>query len=118
MPISIQVKNNQTSFKPGDKVEGSIIWDLPKEPKEITVNLFWATDGKGSQDIEVVDFRKFQAYCKTGNDSFSFTLPIAPYSFSGNLISISWTLEAFAKSGRDNCQYELIMAPQGEEICQ
>lgn len=116
MTISITTKNDINAFNPSDEVNGQINWLLSKDPKRITVNLMWRTEGKGTQDVEVVDSREFKVFNQSGKQDFSFTLPIAPYSCSGKLISICWALEAFVKSGKDECRYELIVAPNAEEI--
>ncbi len=116
MTISIDIHNSQTNFQPGEKISGTVSWQLSKEPKEITVNLFWQTDGKGTQDMETVESRNFKVFGQTGSEDFEFEVPIAPYSFSGRLISISWYIEAFPKSGRDSSQYSIVISPTGEEV--
>lgn len=117
MTISIEIANGYNAFQPGDEINGKISWSLPKNPKEVTINLMWRTEGKGTQDTEIVDSRVFEdIYQETGEQAFSFKLPIGPYSFSGKLISLCWCLEAFVKSGRDSCRHEITIAPNGEEI--
>ncbi len=116
MTISITTKNDTNAFEPGAEVCGVVSWSLSKEPKRVTVSLMWRTEGKGTQDTEVADSMDFEVYNKVGEEKFSFTLPIAPYSCSGQLISICWALEAFIKSGNDECRYDLIIAPNAEEV--
>ncbi len=116
MTISITTENNCNAFQPGAEVSGRVSWTLSKEPKRVTINLMWQTEGKGTQDLEVVESREFEVYDKIGDEAFSFTLPLAPYSCSGQLLSICWALEAFVKSGKDDCRYEIILAPNAEEV--
>ena len=116
MSIRIEVENNQKEFEPGDSISGKVFWDLTKEPKRVSVNLLWYTDGKGSEDLEVVDSMEIESFNFRGSKGFTFVLPDEPYSFSGTLISICWTLEAFAKKSKDKDQYELVVAPNGKEV--
>ncbi len=116
MSIHIEIENNQKEFEPGDAISGKVTWDLENEPKKVSVNLLWYTDGKGSEDLEVVDSMEVESFSCRGNKSFSFVLPDEPYSFSGTLISICWTLEAFAKKGTDKDHYDIVVAPNGKEV--
>lgn len=116
MSITIDVDKSQTEFQPGDRISGHISWELDKEPKKVTLNLFWYTEGKGSQDVGVVDSVVIDTLNRSDTVEFSFQLPEEPYSYSGKLISICWALEAFVKKGKDKAQYELVVAPGGVEV--
>ena len=43
-------------------------------------------------------------------------LPESPYSFSGSLISLLWSLELIVDGGRCSTQVELVIAPERREI--
>lgn len=76
----------------------------------------WYTSGKGSTDInlmESLDFSPSQTY---GSESFRFTLPAAPYSFSGKYISLHWALELVSQPGSLNSKTEFTLSPSGQEI--
>jgi len=117
MSITITVDRGQTHFNTGETISGQISWELEKDPKKVTLNLFWYTAGKGSQDVGVVDSLVIDTLNRSDSMAFSFQLPEEPYSYSGKLISICWALEAFVKKGKDKDQYELVVAPEGYEIC-
>ena len=116
MSIVIEVKNKQTEFEPGDTVSGTVFWDVAKDPKRVTLNLFWYTDGKGSQDLEIITSLEIESFSCRGEKAFSFELPGEPYSFSGKLISICWALEVFVKKGSAKQQYEFVLGPGGREV--
>ena len=116
MSIEIKITNGQDAFYPGDDIAGIVRWNLSKNPKIITINLTWRTEGKGSQDVEVIDSLDFPVSKLSGEESFSFTLPIAPYSYSGRLISICWALETFVRSSKDEFSYNITMGPNAKEV--
>ena len=116
MSIRIEVNNDQKEFEPGQTLSGKVIWDVDKDPQCVSLNLFWSTDGKGSEDVEVVDSLDIDSFSRSGEKDFQFELPSEPYSFSGKLISICWALEAFVKKGSDKDSYELIIGPGGKEV--
>lgn len=100
-----ELKVERTSYKPGEAVEGVVVGGSP----DVEVRLFWYTEGKGTQDLEVVATAHPDA-----KGRFRLPLPAAPYSFSGKLISLIWAVEA---AGGGVCsRVELLMSPDGGEI--
>ena len=100
-----ELKIERTSFKPGETVEGAVVGGSPS----VEVRLFWYTEGKGTQDLEVVATAHPDA-----EGRFRLTLPPAPYSFSGRLISLIWAVEAVG--GDASPRVELLVSPDGGEI--
>jgi hypothetical protein len=43
-------------------------------------------------------------------------LPLAPYSFSGKLISLIWGLELVLEPSQETARFEFTLSPTGEEI--
>ncbi len=100
-----ELRIERTSFKPGETVEGAVVGGSPA----VEVRLFWYTEGKGTQDLEVVATAHPDA-----DGRFRLPLPAAPYSFSGKLISLIWAVEAV---GGETCpRVELLVSPDGGEI--
>ena len=113
--IQLQVDYNHTEFTPGDTISGKIIWTDPGEGRSLSLRLFWFTEGKGTQDIEVVHELSWPA--SQGNASFSIDLPNEPYSFSGTLVSISWAIEAvLLPEETSSTRYNFQLTPDGREI--
>ena len=50
-----------------------------------------------------------------GEQRVKFTLPAAPYSFSGKLISLIWAVELVADDS-DSARWEFVLGPDGAEI--
>ena len=115
--IRIETRDGVTAFRPGDEVEGTVRWRLDPPPRSLELRLFWYTQGKGDQDVGVVESLPLAGPAE-GSSSFRFRLPAGPFSFSGKLISLLWAIEAVAESGAgtqaERC--EIIVSPTGREI--
>jgi hypothetical protein len=114
--ILIETNDGATSFRPGDVVAGTLRWQLPEPPETIELRLFWSTEGKGDQDLEVVEAISFTSPGAQGRRPFQVRLPQGPYSFSGKLITLSWALEAIAQPGNRAGNLFITVSPTGEEI--
>lgn len=117
--IKIQVDYDNTEFTPGDSISGTISW-LPSEGTEsISLRLFWFTRGRGTQDLELIEelsWPVLPSNTSGGTEQFAFTLPNGPYSFSGQLISLTWAIEVVQLPGETSTRYEFTLTPSGREI--
>ena len=114
--LEIAIREDKATFKPREKVQGAVQWNLPTVPKHLDLNLFWYTTGKGARDVGVVETLKFDNLGAFGSKDFSFTLPEGPYSFSGKLISLIWALELTCSPGSETVRREIVVSPTGQEI--
>lgn len=114
--LKLETLDNQTAFTPGSPVAGVASWEFDKAPTAIEVRLFWFTQGKGDRDVRIVDRVRFDAPAPTDAQPFAFTLPHAPYSFSGKLISLQWAVELVAVPSEDATRLDIVLSPTGQEI--
>ena len=114
--ILVETHDGATSFRPGDVVEGTVRWQLPSAPRKIELRLFWCTEGKGDQDVGVVETVPFANPGAADRRAFRVRLPEGPYSFSGKLITLSWGLEAVSQPGDRAGRVGITLSPTGEEI--
>ena len=114
--LAIGTYENKTSFRPGEKVEGKAMWILDKDPGAVEIRLFWYTSGKGTQDVEIVATQSLPSPGRHSQAEFSFTLPDAPYSFSGKLISLIWALELVVLPSNEAQRQNLTVSPTGAEV--
>ena len=114
--ILVETRDGTTSFRPGDVVEGTVRWQLPEPPEEIELRLFWSTEGKGDQDLELMQTVPFGNPGALDCRTFRVRLPEGPYSFSGKLITLRWALEVVAQPGDHAGNLFLTVSPTGEEI--
>ena len=114
--IQIQTDGGAVTFRPWQEIAGTVSWQLDQRPESLDVRLFWYTEGKGDQDVEVIETVPFENPAPQDSRPFRFTLPEGPYSFSGQLISLIWCLEAVAKPGDEVGRLAITVSPTGAEI--
>jgi len=114
--LGLFIENNRTAFTPGSALELSVLWALPAKPDSLEVRLFWYTRGKGTEDIKVIATEKIPVTTAAGEAKIRFTLPAAPWSFSGRLISLLWAAELIAEPGTRSARCEFLLSPTGKEI--
>ena len=116
-PISIHIDYDNKDYTPGETIAGTVLWtpdSIGKKKKDVRVSLFYKTSGRGTEEIHIVAEQKWHADMIKG--TFEFTLPEQPYSFSGELISLTWGLEAVSSSGKETSVYDISLTPSGQEI--
>lgn len=114
--LKISLKEDRTRFEPGDEIAGAVGWRLDAAPKSAELRLFWFTQGKGTQDVEVVDTVRFDNPGLEEARPFRFRLPESPFSCSGKLISILWALELVVESSKESTRADLVVGPGGREV--
>ncbi len=114
--LAVATYGNRTRFRPGEEVAGKALWILDKEPEAVEVRLFWYTEGKGTQDVEVVDVMRIESSETRHEAEFKFTLPGEPYSFSGKLISLLWALEVVVRPSGETERLNITVSPSENEI--
>lgn len=111
----LQLTIDHSNLSPSDTLNGSVRWTFDSIPRRgIAISLFWSTEGTGDTDSECVEEIQIDCDNTTGYAPFSIQLPPEPYSFSGQLISLEWFVEA--KSGRNVDTQKIIMAPDTVEV--
>jgi len=116
MSIQIQIDAEQTAFRPGEPINGTVSWSLPIAPSQVTVELFWTTRGKGQVDSEVVQSKQIKQPAASGEERFSLKIPNGPYSFSGKLVSLLWGVRLIIHPSQEQAQVNLTVSPTGQEI--
>ena len=84
----LELADGKTKYRPGETVEGVAFWDVSSAPQSIEVRLFWRTQGKGLDDLEIVRNVTFIPVGPQDRRPFQLVLPAAPYSVSGKLRSL------------------------------
>jgi len=114
--LQINTDGGKTAYLPGEAVSGSVRWQFEQRVDRMELRLFWYTRGKGTRDVGIAASQTIEAPQPEGNQSFSLALPEAPYSFSGRLISLLWSLELVIQPGGEAQATEIVMSPTGSEI--
>jgi hypothetical protein len=112
--LTIDIEDMNMSFQPGQTIRGQVQWHLGQEPKKASLRLLWYTMGKGAEDVGVVQSVEFDTPAATDTRRFDFKLGVGPYSFSGQLVSLVWTLEL--EVGGQCVRRDITVSPDGREI--
>jgi hypothetical protein len=113
--LHIELADDRSVFKPGASVEGRVSWNVDGATSA-EMRLFWYTHGKGTEDVGLIDTVAFPSPQTTDQRTFRFTLPEAPFSFSGKLISIIWAIELIVEPGPSVERREIVLSPSGREV--
>jgi len=114
--MNLELADGKTNYRPGEWVEGVAFWDLAAAPESIEVRIYWRTQGKGTQDLELVRNAKFTQVGLKDRRPFRLQLPAAPYSFSGKLVSLVWGVELVSEPQGESADLEIVLSPTGEEV--
>jgi hypothetical protein len=114
--ISLELKDGKISYRPGERISGSVKWDLDKDVKYIAINVFWYTEGIGEQDSEIAAAEKIDMPFKSGSNDFSIQLPEAPFSYSGKITSLKWAVEATTPKDKIKDVKDFTLSPDNEKI--
>ena len=111
--LDIEIENGRTVFRPGEEILGRVKWEFGESPAKLELSLFWRTQGKGSQDVGVIQTITFDNPGGFDKRDFRLRVPDGPYSFSGKLISIIWALELVEPAkAKDYIRKEILYLPQ------
>ena len=114
--ISIQLNDQRTAYAPREKVSGKVTWQLDKTPESGELRLTWSTRGRGDGDYATAETIPFANPQATETRPFTITLPDGPYSFSGTLITLTWTIEVEFQPGKVANGVDIVLAPDGKAV--
>ena len=114
--LAIKLNRPSGRYLPLEELIGEVTWSLAQEPRSITVHLLWRSQGRGAQDVVIVASEQITSLTRQGSAGFSFLLPAEPYSFSGELISLAWLVEASVDGGQIAQQAAFTMSASGSEV--
>jgi len=114
--LMLTTDDDRTWFTPGSSVGGRLSWQLDGPAESLELRLFWFTQGRGSEDVRIVDELTTNRPASVGEIRFQFAIPDGPCSFSGRLITLTWALEAVVSSGGVTTRTEILVSPFAVEI--
>ncbi len=85
-------------YAPASTMMGVVNIEVPKHMKVrgVDIELKWETQGKGDRDGETLDRDRIEVSEITPEQPlqhpFAFTVPVAPWSYEGQLIRVLWAL--------------------------
>ena len=117
--ILIELMGSRNQYQPGEKIYGTVHWNLPYPSEEIDLSLLWYTIKHGTLaqlrfhdgGSTIVDSLLIPGNVQIASQDFEFTIPAGPYSYSGKLFSIIWGVLAIAKVNRARSSLHLTVHP-------
>jgi len=126
------------SAAPNARLRGQVSWKLDAAPASARLRLIHVARGGGVddevtvvRDVDVATLStatrgdpyrgRVSAAASTALDAdearaFELELPASPYSFTGRLVSIAWSLEVVLEPGGVEAAVELVLSPTGATI--
>jgi hypothetical protein len=114
--LKIVLHEDRTVFAPRETIRGRIEWNLDANPKCLDLSLFWYTAGRGTRDVGMVHNTWFDDPGSRGARDFSFTLPEGPFSVSGKLVSVIWSIELTCSPSSETVRREIVVSPTGKAV--
>lgn len=114
--IEIKLDRDPPGYAPGEKIKGRVKWDLPAEDNKVEVRLFWHTTGIGNLDTETLEIVAFEGIRQAEEKDFELLAPVAPHSFSGQLVSLMWSIEVISFPSETIASIDLVISPTREEL--
>ncbi|HPO15087.1 MAG TPA: hypothetical protein PLI09_16715 [Candidatus Hydrogenedentes bacterium] len=114
--LILTIDDNLREFAPGQVIEGIAGWQDEAAPKDAVLRLFWYTEGRGTQDVNVVAEKEFAMFPSAYEERFQLILPDQPYSYSGAITSIQWALELVLNKGKDVVRVDILVSPWTEKL--
>lgn len=104
------------NFAPGDTLVFTVARDTHAAPGPLTARLGWFTEGRGSADSAIVWSTPLPDLAPGADHTLETKLPLAPWSFSGALVSVEWRLEIVDRKNRPLAHARLVVSPGGEPL--
>jgi len=115
--MSLEIHLDKTApLEPGAQLNGTVRWSVDKGFDALELHLLWFTSGKGTQDVGVSATETITRPAQSGEQSFTFTLPDFPWSFSGTLVTLQWAVEALLEPKGESRREVFVLAPGGQEV--
>lgn len=116
MKLALQLNQDPATLVPGQVIDGTAGWQLEDPPRLAMLRLFWYTEGRGTQDVGIAEELELPAGQAIGQGAFRFTVPDAPYSFQGQLVTLKWAIELVLNKGKHVERLDLIVSPWVEQV--
>jgi hypothetical protein len=114
--VHIEIAERRTQFAPRETVTGRVSWACDNPPTSAELRLLWCARGRGQEDEDIVQTLPFPAPQAVESRPFTVVLPDAPYSFSGTLITLDWSLELVVHPGDQSDRVGIVLAPGGNAV--
>lgn len=113
MNETAKIELASATVEPFATLEGMVRWQRSERPPSLELRVFWMTRGRGTEEVSVEAVSPV-LLAPDGSAAFSIKLPGAPWSFDGQLISVSWAVELVDDQGEGCGMAEFVLSPDGK----
>lgn len=110
----IEIELDHFHHQPFQELKGKIRVTATTPPKSMELRVFWFTRGRGDEEALIV--HRIELNTNQQLSEFSWTLPAAPYSFAGQLITLAWAVEVVDHKEQSLDLVPFLLSPSGEEL--
>jgi hypothetical protein len=114
--LRLELRKTESVYRPGEPLEGTAYWSFLSQPKKLTIQLNWFTEGKGDEDFDTALEQEWIPSEANGQLSFRLVTPRAPLSLDGTLIRICWRLEFSSEKPDEEFVLPIVISQSGQPI--
>jgi hypothetical protein len=111
----VRIELAANAYRPGDELAGAFVipGGPPPDTRSVELSVLWHTSGKGTEDMGVVHYQAWKADDGTLADlpnpgTFAVTLPLAPWTYDGELVKIHWLARVRVRWGEPGRTDEVV----------
>ena len=114
--MQLHLEGQPAEFQPGQTVRGRVVCDPGESIEQVELAFVWQTFGKGTTDQQ--EWPAGSVAVRPGQQEVTFTItaPHRPFSLSGKLLSIRWSLQATARPSGRSMQLPISISPTGQAV--
>lgn len=109
--LTVHLDKEPAQYLCGEKISGTVRWQLDVAPESVEVRLFWRTSGRGDADAGIGAIAKFESPGQEGSRPFTFTTPEGPYTYYGAVLNIHWAVELIALPSGESADVGIVIGP-------
>lgn len=103
-------------FCPGELLVVKVRWQLPKDNCELSLQVLWETEGKGTDESEAAHEMEWESEKSSGEQTFEVLMPRGPVSFDGNMLKIRWYVDCYVEALGIKARKPLMLSTTGAPI--
>ena len=114
-PEHLQDTKKKPDFFGGDTISVHLAWNGKYPLERLCLSLLRHVSGKGSNTTELAHTVDIDTALISGEQVIDLTLPYGPVSYSGRLISISWSIQASLTDSGASSKKDFVLHSIGEQ---
>lgn len=113
-PVLIEV--DRINIAAGSTISGVVKWQSIEQSEPLELRLSWHTEGRGTMDRKIIYQQALPIVTHLQSHRFSIKAPEGPYSFTGRLIELIWTISCVSKKGKVLDSTQLYLSRDGRAV--